>query len=67
MKNFETPETVRVRSDVGVPASTGGFGCACGIDVQIAARALGAGFRRTAAPAAGTAATPLRTWSPPIT
>ena len=68
MENFGTPETARLRSDFGVPASTGAFGAVRGIDGQTLAQAsIGAGARRTAAPAAGmAAAAPLRTWSPPI-
>lgn len=68
MEMLQTPKAVRPRSGFGVPACTGVFGATGGIDVQTAAQAtLGAGFRRTAARAAGTAAAPLRTWSPPIT
>jgi hypothetical protein len=68
VKIFETPKATRVRPDFGVPASLGAFGADRGIDVQTAAQAtLGAGFRRTAAHAAGMATAPLRAWSPPIT
>ncbi len=64
MKINESPKAVRVRSDVGVPASRGVLGATGGIDAQVAAPATsGAAFGRAAAHTAA----PFRTWSVPIT